>query len=92
MTSLSFCQNCRVATGATMLRFRVVMMMTLSFILGVIPLLIATGARSESQEGIGTAGFGGMMAATFLGLVVVEILDDAVQTAGEQVWGGAPSK
>ena len=47
------------AIEATKLRFRAVMMTALSFILGVIPLLIATGAGSESQKVIGTAVFGG---------------------------------
>ncbi len=44
---------------AAKLRFRAVMMTALSFILGVIQLLIATGAGSESQKVIGTAVFGG---------------------------------
>ena len=48
------------ALEAMKLRFRAVMMTALSFILGVIPLLIATGAGGQSQKFIGTAVFGGM--------------------------------
>ncbi len=75
------------AIEATKLRFRAVMMTALSFILGVIPLLIATGAGSESQKVIGTAVFGGMIAATFLSLAVVPMLYYVVQTAVERVGG-----
>jgi len=64
----------KAAIEATKLRFRAVMMTTLLFILGVIPLSIATGAGSESQKVIGTAVFGGMVAATFLSLAVVPML------------------
>jgi len=75
------------AIEATKLRFRAVMMTALSFILGVIPLLIATGAGSESQKVIGTAVFGGMIAATFLSLAVVPMLYYVVQTLVERVGG-----
>jgi len=52
--------------------------------LGVIPLLIATGAGSESQKVIGTAVFGGVIAATFLSLAVVPMLYYVVQTLVER--------
>lgn len=73
------------AIEATKLRFRTVMMTALSFILGVIPLLIATGAGSESQKVIGTAVFGGMIAATFLSLAVVPMLYYVVEMVKERV-------
>ncbi len=73
------------AIEATRLRFRAVMMTALSFILGVIPLLIASGAGSESQRVIGTAVFGGMIAATFLSLAIVPMLYYVVQTLAEKV-------
>lgn len=76
------------AIESTRLRFRAVMMTALSFILGVIPLLIATGAGSESQKVIGTAVFGGMIAATFLSLAIVPMLYYVVQTVKERVGGG----
>jgi len=75
------------ALEATKLRFRAVMMTALSFILGVIPLLIATGAGSESQRVIGTAVFGGMIAATFLSLAIVPMLYYVVQTLAEKFAG-----
>jgi HAE1 family hydrophobic/amphiphilic exporter-1 len=61
------------------------MMTALAFILGVIPLLVASGAGSESQKVIGTAVFGGMIAATFLSLAVVPMLYYLVQTLVERI-------
>ena len=75
------------AIEATRQRFRAVMMTALAFILGVIPLLVASGAGSESQKVIGTAVFGGMIAATFLSLAVVPMLYYVVQTLVERVGG-----
>jgi multidrug efflux pump subunit AcrB len=53
----------------------------------VIPLLVASGAGSESQKVIGTAVFGGMIAATFLSLAVVPMLYYVVQTLVERFGG-----
>ena len=58
-------------------------MTAFSFILGVIPLLIATGAGAESQKVIGTAVFGGMLAATVLSLAAVPMLYYVVQRMAE---------
>ena len=52
------------AEEAVKLRFRAVMMTALPFVLGVLPLLIASGAGAESRKILGTAVFGGMIAAT----------------------------
>jgi len=57
------------------------------FSLGAIPLLITNGAGSESQKVIGTAVFGGMIAATFLSLAVVPMLYYLVQTLVERLGG-----
>ncbi|MFX8114391.1 efflux RND transporter permease subunit, partial [Acinetobacter baumannii] len=45
-------------------RFRAVLMTALAFILGTVPLLVATGAGGASRRSIGTTVFGGMVAAT----------------------------
>ncbi len=75
------------AMSATRLRFRAVLMTAFSFILGVIPLLVATGAGGESQKIIGTAVFGGMIVATLLSLAAVPMLYYVVQTTAEGGWG-----
>ncbi|MFX8731620.1 efflux RND transporter permease subunit, partial [Acinetobacter baumannii] len=48
------------------LRFRPIVMTSLAFILGVVPLVIATGASGASQQALGTGVLGGMITATVL--------------------------
>jgi len=61
------------AVEATQRRFRPVVMTSLAFILGVVPLLAASGAGSASQQAIGTVVFGGMLATTLLALPFVPV-------------------
>lgn len=55
-------------------RFRAVLMTALTFILGVFPMIIATGAGASSQISIGTSVFYGMIAATFVGIIFIPAL------------------
>jgi len=59
------------AEHAASLRFRAVMMTALSFILGVLPLVLATGAGAAARISVGLTVFGGMLLATILGVVFV---------------------
>ncbi len=59
---------------AVRLRFRPIVMTSLAFIFGVLPLAFATGAAAESRKTIGWTVFGGMMAATSLAIFVVPVL------------------
>lgn len=61
------------ALEAAKLRFRPIVMTSLAFILGVFPLVIASGAGAASRHSIGTGVFGGMLAATFLAIFFVPI-------------------
>jgi multidrug efflux pump len=61
------------AVQATRLRFRPIIMTSLAFTLGVVPLAIATGASSASRHSIGTGVIGGMIAATFLAVLFVPL-------------------
>ena len=61
------------ALEAAHLRFRPIIMTSLAFILGVLPLVIATGAGSASQRAIGTGVMGGMIFATALGVFFVPV-------------------
>ena len=54
------------ALEAARLRLRPILMTSMAFILGVLPLAVSNGAGSGSQHAIGTAVIGGMIAATFL--------------------------
>jgi multidrug efflux pump len=55
-------------------RFRAVAMTALAFIFGVIPLVIATGAGAGARRSIGITVFGGMVAATIVGLLFIPVL------------------
>ena len=61
------------ALEAARLRFRPIIMTSMAFILGVIPLVIASGAGAASRHSIGTGVFGGMLAATFLAVFFVPL-------------------
>ncbi|MDF7809265.1 efflux RND transporter permease subunit [Pontiellaceae bacterium B12219] len=61
------------ADGASQ-RFRAVLMTAFTFILGVLPLVMATGAGAASRRAIGHTVFWGMLAATILGIVLVPAL------------------
>ena len=61
------------ALEAIRLRFRPIIMTSLAFMLGVLPLAISTGAGSASQKAIGTGVMGGMATATLVGVVFVPL-------------------
>lgn len=56
---------------AAKLRFRAVMMTSIAFILGVFPLVVATGAGAESRHSVGMTVFGGMIAVALVGTMLV---------------------
>ena len=58
---------------ATRRRFRPILMTSLAFILGVVPLLTATGAGAASQQSLGTVVFGGMIASTLFAIPFVSV-------------------
>ena len=64
----------RAILQAARLRLRPILMTSLAFILGVVPLMLARGAGSESQNAIGTGVFGGMVSATLLAVFFVPVL------------------
>jgi HAE1 family hydrophobic/amphiphilic exporter-1 len=59
------------AVAAARLRFRPILMTSFAFILGVVPLVIATGAGANARRSIGIAVFSGMLASTFLAVLFV---------------------
>jgi multidrug efflux pump len=61
------------ALAAAHLRFRPIVMTSLAFMLGVLPLAIASGAGSASQRAIGTGVIGGMVTGTVLAVFFVPI-------------------
>jgi len=75
------------AASAARVRYRAVLMTAFSFILGIMPLVLASGAGAASQVSLGIVVLGGMMAATFLGIFVIPPLYVFVQTIRERVRG-----
>ncbi|MBW1787323.1 MAG: efflux RND transporter permease subunit, partial [Deltaproteobacteria bacterium] len=75
------------AAGARM-RYRAVLMTAFSFILGVSPLVAASGAGAASRRAIGTTVFSGMVAATLIGIFIIPALYAGFQTLRERLKRG----
>jgi hydrophobic/amphiphilic exporter-1 (mainly G- bacteria), HAE1 family len=71
------------AVGASRLRFRPILMTSFAFILGILPLVHATGAGAASRQALGTAVFGGMIAATVLAVFFVPVFYVVMQRLSE---------
>nr|WP_245216760.1 multidrug efflux RND transporter permease subunit [Neoroseomonas nitratireducens] len=75
------------------LRFRAVMMTSIAFVLGLVPLVFAEGAAMMSRRAVGTAVFGGMLAAALIGIFVIPMLYVVFQSIREKskaVFGRTP--
>jgi multidrug efflux pump subunit AcrB len=73
-------------------RFRAVMMTSFAFIAGLLPLVVATGAAMLSRRGVGTAVFGGMIAASAVGIFLIPPLYVAFQWLRERIRGEAAAR
>src|SRR6202000_462746 len=70
-------------------RLRPILMTSFAFVLGVVPLAIATGAGAEMRQALGTAVFFGMLGVTFFGLVCTPVFYVVVRWIGERLQGAA---
>jgi HAE1 family hydrophobic/amphiphilic exporter-1 len=75
------------ATHAARMRIRAVLMTSFAFILGLVPLILASGAGEASQRGVGTAVFGGMLAASLIGIFLIPMLYVVFQRLREKLHG-----
>lgn len=73
---------------AAKLRFRPVMMTTLAFVVGVFPLVIASGAGAASRYSLGLVVFGGMIMAAIAGTILMPIYFKIIQWLRERIHGG----
>jgi multidrug efflux pump subunit AcrB len=73
------------ASAGAKMRFRAVMMTSIAFIFGLIPLVVATGASQISRRSLGTPVFAGMIAASAIGIFVIPLLYTVFQTLRERV-------
>jgi HAE1 family hydrophobic/amphiphilic exporter-1 len=80
----------QAAIEAGRIRLRPILMTSLAFILGVLPLVFATGAGQEARHSVGTAVAGGMVLSTFLNIIFIPVLYVVIETLRESVTG-APS-
>ena len=77
------------AIEAARMRFRPILMTSFAFIMGVLPLVWATGAAAASRRALGTAVFGGMITSTVLAVFFVPVFYVAIQKLIE-LWNGPP--
>ncbi len=72
------------ATEASRLRMRPILMTSLAFILGVVPLVWAIGAGAELRQALGTAVFAGMIGVTFFGLIFTPVFYVTTRWLGDR--------
>ena len=75
------------AMEAVRLRLRPILMTAFAFILGVLPLVFATGPGANARHSIGTTVLGGMIASTFLSLLIVPVIYIVVEFTRERIFG-----
>lgn len=75
----------QAAIEASRLRLRPILMTAFSFILGVIPLVAATGAGAEMRQALGTAVFGGMLGVTIFGIFMTPVFYVLIQGLTEKI-------
>ncbi|MDI4652285.1 MULTISPECIES: efflux RND transporter permease subunit [Pseudoalteromonas] len=80
------------ALNAARLRFRAVLMTALSFVLGVLPLVFASGAGAGSRISLGITVLFGMLAATIFGTLLVPLFYTLVQSMREKIKGTASAE
>ena len=78
------------ALAAAKLRFRPILMTAFSFILGVLPLVLASGSGANARKMMGLAVLAGMLAATLLGVFLTPAFFVVVERWGRRRKGGAP--
>jgi HAE1 family hydrophobic/amphiphilic exporter-1 len=79
------------AIEAAQLRFRPILMTSFAFILGVVPLVFATGAAAASRQSLGAVVFGGMISSTILAVFFVPLFYVVIQWLDEK-WSGPPKR
>jgi HAE1 family hydrophobic/amphiphilic exporter-1 len=78
------------AVEAARIRLRPILMTSLAFILGVLPLVFASGAGREARNSVGTTVAGGMLFSTFLNIIFIPVLYVVVQHLRGRMAGGSP--
>jgi multidrug efflux pump subunit AcrB len=74
--------------AACKLRLRPILMTSFAFILGVVPLMLASGAGAEMRQTLGTAVFAGMLGVTFFGIFLTPVFYCVLQAVSD--WRAPP--
>ena len=80
------------ALRAARIRFRPVIMTSMAFILGVLPLALATGAGEAARNSLGTPIVGGMILATYVAILFIPMFFELVQSGTEKLFPGRRKK
>ena len=72
-------------------RFRPILMTRFAFILGVVPLALASGAGAAARNTMGTAVFGGMLCAAAMGVLLIPVLYSVIQGFSDRFAKKAPA-
>ena len=80
------------ALNAARLRFRPIIMTSLAFVLGVMPLMVSTGAGAAARRSMGTGVVGGMLAATFIATIFIPLFFVVVSRRGRPRQAEKPSE
>lgn len=75
----------KAAIAASESRLRPILMTSLSFVLGLVPMMLSSGAGAVSRQSLGTAVNGGMILSTLLSLFIVPVLYILISTAYERL-------
>ena len=81
-------RRCTAVVEACRLRLRPILMTAFAFILGVVPLVIATGPGAEMRQALGTAVFFGMLGVTFFGLFLTPVFYVTIRAIVIRLFGG----
>ena len=76
------------AAEAARLRLRPIVMTSFAFVLGIVPLAIATGASANSRHSIGTGVIGGTLAATVIAIFFIPMFYWLLETISHRLFGG----
>jgi multidrug efflux pump len=76
--------------AACQLRLRPIIMTSLAFILGVVPLILSEGAGAEMRQTLGTAVFAGMLGVTLFGIFLTPVFYYVIQWFSDRRLAGAP--
>jgi multidrug efflux pump subunit AcrB len=84
------CRRCKRRSNAARLRLRPILMTSMAFIMGVVPLVASTGAGAEMRHAMGVAVFSGMLGVTVFGLILTPLFYVLVRKISQRARSKSP--